>query len=181
MSAFSTRLHVHQVKIQLPTSRHSRSLVTHGVLCEDSDQTVRMHRIMCVFAGRTCILIGNAVLRFIFSLTSHEFSSTRITAQKRRVGPQTLWQLRPKDFKLVDLCLMLWLWSGPPESNCWFSFVSAFQFFLAVESSLYVHRCIRLVFLFSEMLHWWVRNPSRELNKCLVYITAELRARVVAT
>ena len=30
-------------------------------------------------------------------------------------------------------------------------------------------------------VHWWVRNPSCGLNKCLVYTTAELRARVVAT
>ena len=63
---------------------------------------------------------------------------------------------------------MLWLYSGPPESYCWFSFASAFQLFLAVESSLLFHLCIRLSFMFSEMLHWWVRNHSRGLNKCLV-------------
>ena len=54
---------------------------------------------------------------------------------------------------------MLWLWSGQPESYCWVSFASAFQLFLAVESSSLFHLCIRLIFIFSEMLHWWVRNP----------------------
>ena len=37
------------------------------------------------------------------------------------------------------------------------------------------------LFMFSEMLHCWVRNPSRGLSKCLAYTTAELRASVVAT
>ena len=35
--------------------------------------------------------------------------------------------------------------------------------------------------MFSEIVHWWVRNPSRGLNKCLVFTTTDLRARVVAT
>ena len=74
---------------------------------------------------------------------------------------------------------MLWFWSGPPESYCWFSFASAFQLFLAIESSSLFHLCIRLIFMFSEMLHWWVRYPSRGLNKYLEYTTVELRARVV--
>ena len=34
-----------------------------------------------------------------------------------------------------------------------FSFASAFQLFLAVESLSWFHLCIRLVFVFSEMLH----------------------------
>ena len=37
------------------------------------------------------------------------------------------------------------------ESNFWFSLASAFQLFLAVESSSLFHLCIRLVFMFSEM------------------------------
>ena len=41
---------------------------------------------------------------------------------------------------------MLSLWSGPPESNCWFSFASAFQLFLAVESSSLFHPCIHFNF-----------------------------------
>ena len=49
------------------------------------------------------------------------------------------------------------------------------------KSSSLFHFCIRLICMFSEMLHWWVRNPSRGLNKCRVYTTAELRARFVAT
>ena len=65
---------------------------------------------------------------------------------------------------------MFWLWSGPSDSYCWFSFASAFQLFLAVESSSLFHFCIRSIFVFSEMLHSCVRNPSHGL-----------RARVVAT
>ena len=39
------------------------------------------------------------------------------------------------------------------DSNGWFSFDSAFQLFLAVESSSLFLLCIRLIFMFSEMLH----------------------------
>ena len=74
---------------------------------------------------------------------------------------------------------MLWLLSGLPESNCWFCFSISGIF--GVKSSSLFHLCSRLIFMFSEMLHWWVRNPSRGLNRCLVYTTAELRASVVAT
>ena len=70
---------------------------------------------------------------------------------------------------------MLWRWSGSTESNCWFSFASTFQLCLAVESSSLFHLCIRSICMPSEMLHWWVRNPSRGLKKCLVYTTAELK------
>ena len=76
---------------------------------------------------------------------------------------------------------MLWLWSGPPGSNCWSSFASAFQLFLIsfyrvliVAPTLY-----SFYFYVSEMLHWWVRNPSRGLYKCLVYTKAKLWARAV--
>ena len=44
-------------------------------------------------------------------------------------------------FKYVGLCLMLWLWSGPLESYFWCSFASAFQLFLAVDSSSLFHLC----------------------------------------
>ena len=60
---------------------------------------------------------------------------------------------------------MLWLWSSPPESYVWFSFASAFQCFVAVGSWSLFHLCIRLIFIFSEMLHWWIRNPSGGLKK----------------
>ena len=46
---------------------------------------------------------------------------------------------------------MLWLWSDPPESSCLFSFASAFQLFLAVESSSLFLLCVCLIFfLFSR-------------------------------
>ena len=50
---------------------------------------------------------------------------------------------------------MLWLWSGPPESYWWFSYASAFQLFLAVESSRLFYLCIR----FDFYVRWWVRKP----------------------
>ena len=40
---------------------------------------------------------------------------------------------------------MLWFWSGPPETNCWFSFASAFQLILAIETSSLFHVCTRLI------------------------------------
>ena len=40
---------------------------THKVPCKDSNQTVGMHRLIWVFAGCTCNLLGNSVSRFIFS------------------------------------------------------------------------------------------------------------------
>ena len=48
----------------------------------------------------------------------------------------------------VGWYLMLYLWSGPPESYCWFSFALAFQLFRAVEL---FHLCNLLIFVFSEM------------------------------
>ena len=42
--------------------------------------------------------------------------------------------------------LVLYLWSGPPESYCWFSFALAFQLFYAVESSSLFHHCNLLIF-----------------------------------
>ena len=41
---------------------------------------------------------------------------------------------------------MLNLWSGPPESYCWFSFALAFQLFRAVKSSSLFHLCNLLIF-----------------------------------
>ena len=41
---------------------------------------------------------------------------------------------------------MLYLWSGPPESYCWFSFALTFQLFRAVESSSLFHLCNLLIF-----------------------------------
>ena len=35
--------------------------------CEDSDQTALMHRVFCVFAGRTCILVENAVPKLVYN------------------------------------------------------------------------------------------------------------------
>ena len=46
----------------------------------------------------------------------------------------------------VGWCLVLWLWSGPPDSDWWFSFASAFHLFLAAESSLLLCLCLRLIF-----------------------------------
>ena len=40
-------------------------LGSHSVPCEYSDQTTRIHRLIGVFAGRTCNLAGNAVPRLI--------------------------------------------------------------------------------------------------------------------
>ena len=39
------------------------------------------------------------------------------------------------------------------DSNYWFSFVPVFQLFHGVESSSSFHLCIRLIFMFAEMLH----------------------------
>ena len=33
------------------------------ILCEDSDQTARMRRVVLILAGSTCNLVGNAVSR----------------------------------------------------------------------------------------------------------------------
>ena len=46
----------------------------------------------------------------------------------------------------VGWYLMLYLWSGPLESYCWFSFALAFQLFRAVESSSLFHLCNLLIF-----------------------------------
>ena len=48
-----------------PAHPHFGSLATHRVSCnENSDQTARMRRLVCIFAGCTCNIVGNAVSRF---------------------------------------------------------------------------------------------------------------------
>ena len=72
-TAFLTKLHVHPAKTDQPA--HPRILIrdllfawtrfellaTHRTLCEDSGQTAWTRGLTCVFAGRTCSLVGNAV------------------------------------------------------------------------------------------------------------------------
>ena len=73
-TAFPTRLHMRPAKMQirlriravwsespLSTWRCLETLATHRVPCEDSDRTARMRRLIWVFSGRTCNLVGNAV------------------------------------------------------------------------------------------------------------------------
>ena len=52
-------------KTQFFASRRFGDLLTNRVLYEDSYQTVRMRRMIGVFAGRTFNLVGNAVSRLI--------------------------------------------------------------------------------------------------------------------
>ena len=55
----------------------------------------------------------------------------------------TVW---PKDFKVRRFVPDALALVGPPESYCWFSFASAFQFFLAVGSPSLFRLCICLIF-----------------------------------
>ena len=61
-----------------------------------------------------------------------------------------------------------------------FLLLQHFSYFLLSSPHYCFISVLVWIFMFSEMLHWWIRNPSRGLNKGLVYTTAELRARVVA-
>ena len=86
---FPTRLHLRQAKTQISLRIHAgRSvsslsawrrdgfLATHTVPCEDSDQTVQMHKLIWAFAGRTCNIVVNAVPWPI-----QHFSDVRLVSQ----------------------------------------------------------------------------------------------------
>ena len=61
--------------------RHLWSLATHRVPFEDSDQTAWMRRLIWVFAGRTCNLVGNAVSCLICEL-KQGIRNSNITSAK---------------------------------------------------------------------------------------------------
>ena len=63
-------------------------------------------------------------------------------------------------YRLLSKSVGDWLWSGPPESYCWFSSASAFQLFFTVESSSLFHLRIRLIFMFSDMLQSFTRSDQ---------------------
>ena len=75
-----------------------------------------------------------------------------------------------KTFKSVGWCLNLWLLSGLPESNGWFSVASAFRLYLAVESSSFLISLF-VWFLWSRRCCTDKRNLSCGLNKYLMYNT----------
>ena len=72
-------------------------------------------------------------------------------------------------------------WSGPPGSGFFFFFF--FFFFLLHRVGCFLLSGPRrwFVSVFSEVLHWWIRGPSRGLGGCLVCAVTELGAIVAAT
>ena len=63
-------LGIHPVwsKSSLSTWRKLESLAIHWAYSEDSDQTGRMPRLICVFAGRTCHFVGFVMRPLIFAV-----------------------------------------------------------------------------------------------------------------
>ena len=51
----------------LSACRKVRSLVTHKAHSEDSDQTGRMLKLICIFAGRTYHFVGFAMFRLNYA------------------------------------------------------------------------------------------------------------------
>ena len=55
-------------KVIVVVIRCFKLLVTHWVHCEDFHPTAQMRRLICIFTGYACIIVGNAVFRFILVL-----------------------------------------------------------------------------------------------------------------
>ena len=93
---------------------------------------------------------------------------------RRWVGLQSLWWFRLKDLSIDEMggawyfgCL-----SGPPGFTCWISFAPVFSL-----SLLYLLVYI-LIYMFYEMMHWWVRGLSCKPNIYVSWSTSELRVRL---
>ena len=57
----SLRIHPGWSLSSLSARRRFGPLTAYRLPCEDSDQTARMHRLICVFPERKCNLVGHAV------------------------------------------------------------------------------------------------------------------------
>ena len=71
---------------------------------EDSDQTARMCRLISVFDGRTCNIVGNTLTRLVIEnlechnmhdKTGEEIDTQTTTKYVKRFLPLTLFGLRP--------------------------------------------------------------------------------------
>ena len=75
---------------------------------------------------------------FSIVITSLGEEIANLSAFRKFVRFVLVWNLTLGN---VGWYLMLCLWSGPPESNCWFSFAPAFHLFRAVQSLSLLHLC----------------------------------------
>ena len=112
--------------------------------------------IPCIYAKKKDIWLASSVVKIplkcmVFNRITVNIFASLFGCGSGRVSDYDGSGLQT--FKLVGWCHMLWLCLGTPESNCWFSFASAFQLLFAVKSSSLFRLCVRLIFMFSEMLH----------------------------
>ena len=99
---------------------------------------------------------------------------------RRWVGLQTLWWFRLKDLS-IDEMVGAWCFgclSSPPGFTCWISFARVFSFIYCWVLIFALSPCYTLIYMFWEMMHWWVRGLSCKPNNYLSWCTSELRVRL---
>ena len=82
--------------------RRFGSLAYHWVRCEDSDQTARMRRLIWVFAGRICNLVGTAVSRLICNASAYAVSLKLRGWYLSELWSELQLMIREKNAKLAD-------------------------------------------------------------------------------
>ena len=96
------------------------------------------------------------------------------------VGLQTLWRFRPKNLSIDEMvgayCFgCLW---GPSGFTFWISFAPVFSFIYCWVLIFALSPFYILIYMFWEMMHWYVRGLSCKTNIYVSWSTSELRVRL---
>ena len=90
---------------------------------------------------------------------------------------QTLWRFRLKDLS-IDEMVGAWCFdclSGPPGFTCWISLAPVFSFIYRWALIFALAPFYILMYMFYEMMHWYVRVHSCKPNIRVYWSTSELR------
>ena len=99
---------------------------------------------------------------------------------RRWVWLQTLWWFRLEGLSVGGM-VGAWCFgclSGPPGFTCWISFAPVFGLVCCWVLILALSPCCVLVYVFWEMMRWWLGGLSCKLNICVSWSTSELRVRL---
>ena len=97
------------------------------------------------------------------------------------LGLQTLWRCQLNDLSLDEM-VGAWCFgclSGQPGFTCWISFAPVFGFIYCWVLNFALSPCYILIYMFQEMMHWWVKGLSCKPNIYVSWSTSELRVRLV--
>ena len=154
---------------------------------------VNCRQFMYLVISLLVLRAGYGIWLYQFLIIAYLFTLLPSLIAHRWLGRQTQWRPQHKAIYFGWLgpelfCLLL----GSSRFNSWFSFVPVFQWCCSTprgspgvgRNTLFLsspHLCFIIVFicdlLFSVMIHWLVRKPSRGPNNCMFEQWQKPRAR----